>query len=374
VFVVPADGSGAPLKLADEGEVHGWSPDGTLIAITTLDPDQSGCNVSSRSCFREISVIRADGQGQPVRLGSGSAPKWSARENKLLFYRLIRGPVARPPAPPFTEVTAKEICVADAATGETTVLASLGPTALFDNPTWSPDESRVLFSFGEGFPISLYVVSADGSESPTKLADGSTFAADWSPDSQRIVYSCGDYICTVAADGSEPPRRLVPAREPDWSPDGSGIAVEAGVFPNFEVWLIDPETGQGIKLADGALPDRFRESVWSPDGSMILYQADGHIYALAPEGNAPAAKLAEAGGPPSLPDLAAWSPDGKRVAFWRNVGGSDNSAGVLQLVAVNADGSDPTLLADGVAPSCVTHTWSPDSQRIALSTFECFLI
>jgi Tol biopolymer transport system component len=365
--VVPADGSGPPTRLGEQGEVHGWSPDGTRIAVTTLDQDQSGCNVSSMACFWHLFLVRADGQGQPVSLGSGSAPQWSADGKRLLFYRLIRGPVTRPPAPPFTEVTAKEVCVADIATGETTVLASWPPTAFFAAPTWSPDNSRVLFYFGEPGATSLYVAKADGSEPPVKLADGRG-PTDWSPDSQRIVYTCGDYICTVAADGSEPPRQLVPARDPDWSPDGSRIAVEAGTFPSFEIWLIDPETAQGVKLVGGLRPDMMGSFwfIWSPDGSMILYQAAGSLYVLALEGTQPT-KLAEGFSP-------TWSPDGERIAFWRNVGMSESSAGVQQLLVVNADGSSLTLLADGVAPWCATHAWSPDSRQIAFSTFECSLI
>jgi Tol biopolymer transport system component len=231
-----------------------------------------------------------------------------------------------------------------------------------------------LFDFGEPGAPSLYVVKADGSEPPLKLADGSG-PTDWSPDSRRIVYSCGDYICTVAADGSEPPRQLVPAREPDWSPDGSRIAVEAGVFPNFEVWLIEPETGQGIKLVDGALPYSTAGSVWSPDGSLILYQAESSLYALAPEGDAAAAKLGEADGIMSWPDIdPVSSPDGRRVTFRRLVGESENVPGAYQLLVVNADGSGLTLLADGLAPACVAYAWSPDSRRIAFSAFECALI
>jgi Tol biopolymer transport system component len=367
-FVVPTDGSGAPVRLADDGEVHEWSPDGTLIAITTLDPDQSGCNISTQACFWQLFLIRADGQGQPVSLGSGSAPQWSADGKRLLFYRLIRAPVTRPPNPPFTEVTAKEVCLVDAATGETAVLASWVPTAFFGAPTWSPDESRVLLNFGEPGAPSLYVVKADGSEPPVKLADGSG-PTDWSPDSRRIVYSCGDYVCTVAADGSEAPRQLVPARDPDWSPDGSRIAVEAGALPSFEIWLIDPDTAQGIKLVDGLRPHEIASVwfQWSPDGSMILYQAAGSLYVLAAGGNAPPTKLAEG-------TSAMWSPDGKRVALWRSVGQSENSAGVHQLLAIDADGSGLTLLADGVAPWCITYAWSPDSRQLAFSTFECSLM
>jgi Tol biopolymer transport system component len=251
----------------------------------------------------------------------------------------------------------------------------VGPAALFGNPTWSPDESRVLFHFGEPGDPSLYVVKADGSEPAVKLVDGSGLSADWSPDSQRIVYEFGDYIYTVAADGSEPPRRLVPARKPDWSPDGSRVAVEVGSFPNFEVWLIDPETGQGIKLVDGGLAYHTAGSVWSPDGSLLLYQVEGSLYALAPEVNGPPTKLGEVDGIMSWPDIdPVWSPDGSRVAFRRIVGEAENIAGVYQVLVVSAGGSGLTLVAEDLVPACVAYDWSPDSQRIAFSSTWCPLI
>src|SRR4030042_6557490 len=97
--------------------MEGWSPDGTLNAVATLDSDQSRCNVSSWSCFRGLSLIRADGQGQPVSLGSGSSPTWSADGKRLLFYRLLRGPIEDPSGHPYTGITTKEVRVAGAATG-----------------------------------------------------------------------------------------------------------------------------------------------------------------------------------------------------------------------------------------------------------------
>jgi Tol biopolymer transport system component len=370
VFVAPADGSGTPVKLADDGEAWGWSPDGTLVAVTTLDPDQTGCLVSSMSCFRDISLVPTDGRTSTVDLGSGSSPTWSADGKSILFYRLVRGPIGTPPGPTHTGITTKEIRVADAATGASRVLASMGPSpSIGDSPSWSPDESRILFGFGnEAGANSLYVVRASGSGPPVRLADGSTFAADWSPDSQRIAYSCGDYVCIVTVDGSEPPRQLVPAHEPDWSPDGSRIAVEVGSFPDFEVWLIDPQTGQGGKLAAGQLPDLLPQaSVWSPDGSQVLYQAEGDIYVVGLENGAVPAKLGEG-------EMPVWSPDGERVAFRRMVGEAENVAGAYQLLVVNADGSGLTTLADDLVPACVGYSWSPDSRRIAFSSFECPLI
>jgi len=378
MFVVPADGSGEAVKLAEDGEVDGWSPDGTLIALSTLNPDQSGCMMQPAGCFRDLSVVRADGQGKPLNLGEGRSSTWSGDGMKLLFYRLTRGPFTTASGHTFTGITAKEVCVADAATGETTVLATNGPIIRVDGntvstvgsysdlPAWSPDGSRVLFRFAQAGTLTLYVVRADSSEPPAKVADCGDFCStDWSPDSQRIVYSSDDFIYIVAADGGEPPRQLGAGHEPHWSPDGSRIAVEVGWLPNSEVWLIDPETSERAKLADGQLLDVWPHSAWSPDGSLLLYERDGVLYAVAPSTGA-VRKLGRG-------EMPVWSPDGKRVAFRGIVAASEDAPGGHGLLVVNADGSGATLLADHLA-ACIGYDWSPGSQRIAFSSTQCMLI
>jgi TolB protein len=354
VFVVRTDGSGEPVKVADDGFVAGWSPDGTLVAVSTLDPDQSGCNgVVPALCFRELSVVRADGQGEAVDLGDAQWATWSARENKLLFYRFAR---------PKGTIVSTEIIVADATTGQTTTLASVGPE-LSAGPRWSPDESHILFGFGSG----VYVVPADGSQAPVRLADGNALESDWSPDGRNIVYSWGGEIYTVAADGSGSPRHFVIGHRPYWSPDGSRIVYVARTLPTAEIWLLDPVTGESEKLVDGDLPYGPSEPVWSPDGSLLLYNRSGAIYSLELGGDAPPNKLADGW----FPD---WSPDGKRLAFTRGFDRDDGAPIKSQLFAVDADGSGLTLLADNLTRACVTFAWSADGQRIAFSSFYCPLL
>jgi len=55
-----------------------------------------------------------------------------------------------------------------------------------------------------------------------------------------------------------------------------------------------------------------------------------------------------------------WSPDGKKIAFARLVGGH------LQLYVMNADGSGQRALTHG-APDHLDPAWSPDGKTIAFS-------
>lgn len=349
VFVVTADGSGAPVKVAEDGFVEGWSPDGTMIAVSTLDSDQSGCGVAPKACFRELSLARADGQGEALNLGDAQSAIWSARENKLLFYRFAR---------PKGTVVATEIDVADVMTGQTTTIASVGPE-LSGGPRWSPDESRILFGFGSG----LYVVPSDGSHEPVRVADGNILESDWSPDGTTIVYSWGGEIYTAAADGSGEPRHLLTGHRPDWSPDGSRIVFVARSLPTTELRLLDPVTGETEKLYDIGLPVEYPTLVWAPDGSLLLYNGSGAIYSLA-RGGAPPEELANGWFP-------VWSPDGKRLTFTRGFDREDGAPVKSQLFVSNADGSGLTLVADNLTRNCVTYAWSPDSKRIAFSSFYC---
>jgi Tol biopolymer transport system component len=358
VFVVPADGSDQPLKLADDGFVAGWSPDGALVAFTMLHPDQTGCGVVPAACFGMIFLVRADGTDQPTKLADGNAPAWAPGTNRLLFYTLTRGELTTWQGDTYPAIVGRDVYVADLTSRRTIALASDRSTEPLSSGgvcSWSPDGSHVLLGYGN-----LYVVKADGSEPPLKIADGSTSELDWSPDGKRIVYSWGGYIYTVPTDGSEPPQQLAIGHQPYWSPDGSRIAFIAKTLPTSEIWLLDPETAEARKLVDGRLP------VWSPDGSLMLYQADRSIYVVDPEGSAAPTKLGDG-------DSATWSPDGERVAITRTIEPSEGIPGASQLFVVNADGSGLTLLLDNLTPWCVTYAWSPDSQRIVFSSIYCSL-
>jgi Tol biopolymer transport system component len=84
IYVMNADGSGAPERLTENAEEErgpAWSPDGTRIAYA--------CR---RGSFFAICVMDADGSNQlQLTSGSGLTPTWSPDGQKLVFHRPAAG-------------------------------------------------------------------------------------------------------------------------------------------------------------------------------------------------------------------------------------------------------------------------------------------
>ncbi len=103
-----------------------------------------------------------------------------------------------------------------------------------DHPSWSPDESRILFDAdydGDGF-YEMYSMAADGTDL-VRLTTGAynDQFGEYSPDGSQIAFSSdrnGDWdIFTMDADGSN--QTILEVDQtwqifPTWSPDGEWIA------------------------------------------------------------------------------------------------------------------------------------------------------
>lgn len=120
------------------------------------------------------------------------------------------------------------------------------------------------------------------------------------------------------------------------------------------IYVIDPD-GTGLtRVAAGWAP------AWSPDGTRLAFYRNG-IHVIDADGSDERLIVANGHAP-------AWSPDGRRVAFERGV----------DLYVVNADGSEEVLLVSGFSVSTEmginaelrSPAWSPAGRRIAFSTTE----
>ncbi len=137
-------------------------------------------------------------------------------------------------------------------------------------PSFSPDGSRLALT-GDG----IYIINSNGG-GLRYLTDGEY--ADWSPVNSWIVHrachggGCGLWETNV--DSGEQ-RRLTSGGsdgQPAWSPNGQQIAYISQDDGNFEIYRIDADGSNKVRLTNSPSSDGL--PVWSPDGQWIAFRSD----------------------------------------------------------------------------------------------------
>jgi Tol biopolymer transport system component len=178
--------------------------------------------------------------------------------------------------------------------------------------------------------------------------------------------------------GNRPPFGITPS----WSPDGkrlvfaarsqdSGALCRSEGPCNDELEVVNAD-GSGLRrLTRNAAVEG--QAAWSPDGRKIAFisRRDGgaaEIYVMNADGT-DQRRLTRTRGGEGEP---AWSPDGTKIAFTRAGGGKlpvigiPQDAGKLRDVYVmNADGTDPRQLTATATAVEWDPLWSPDGHQIA---------
>ncbi len=259
-----------------------WSPDGRWLAFVS---DRDG---EDEKAHGELYVLPADG-GEPRRLTNGDegvdSIAWSPDSRRIAFVRRVRDEAyeeddeRRRPPRRFTRVFYK-----------------------LDSVGWTGDRRKHLF-----------VVGRNGEEE-RQLTDGDceNDQPAWSPDGGRIVFTSnrGDrwdvelvdalYELEVDAESSEP-RRLTPPDESgsmaSFSPDGQLIAYrqepEDGTYPHHgQIGVMRPD-GSDRRVLTASLDRQctpfplLREPAW--DGSRIAFRVEDagnvHIYTVDADGS-----------------------------------------------------------------------------------------
>jgi Tol biopolymer transport system component len=241
--------------------------------------------------------------------------------------------------------------------------------AFEQEPSWSPDGSRLAYETWVEGHNRVFVMNQDGTDQHAVLpleGGSDDMQPSWSPDGTQIAFAStrggGWKIWAMNANGSNL-RQLSASflTHPVWSPDGSRLAATTGNGPivvfdtngTHERQLTTPESGRY---------DEFPE--WSPDGTKLVFAErtfDGTVSALYTVNADGTGKQALTGG--DVADYSpSWSPDGTRIVFRRR----PSTGGHFQLFTVAAAGGDAVPFlgsgANDMSPSWGSSTVSPASS------------
>jgi hypothetical protein len=119
--------------------------------------------------------------------------------------------------------------------------------------------------------------------------------------------------------------------------------------------LMNPDGSGAWPVREGQLPISRADS-WSPDGTRLLIDEGGDIYAVDSDGGHSTQLTFDRW----FDTDAAYSRDGTKIAF------EHDQAGLRRIWVMNADGSDAHTITESFTDA-VAPTWSPDGSQIAFA-------
>ena len=236
----------------------------------------------------------------------------------------------------------------------------------------SPDGTRVAFSWNPEGQWDVYELLLESASQPKKVSSGAggKFHPQYSPDGRYLAYA-------VDLDGSEnfhiviqelfsgQVRNLTPEMSCahqtffDWAPDSRQIAFISDQSGQFNVFVGSIETGIARMVLDTGYP--VWKVRWSPDGSLLAVTVeacgiDYGTFIVSPRGEL--AEQIRIGHEPIDAGQAAWSPNGKTLAFTSDTAGYNN-IGLYDIASQRV-----SWLTDGDGEKQFP-CWAPDGKRLA---------
>jgi TolB protein len=240
------------------------SPDGKTIVFDSnrLRTESEPYNTS------DLFLMNIDGSGQK-QLIRGSSATWS-RDSKSLAYHASVSGTGKPIAIfPGAAANDSDIFVMSVVRkGAKPKNITNNPTAVDDDPDWSPTEDKIVFISKDAKddmrnPVSaeIYIINANGTGKPIRLTNNSEEerAPTWSPDGKRILFMCRrggtDFeLCIMNADGSAQIQltdNTVGDLGGSWSPDGRKVVVHRPIARGrYQLWLINVDGSGEVQLTD----------------------------------------------------------------------------------------------------------------------------
>ena len=214
------------------------------------------------------------------------------------------------------------------------------------HPALAPDGASIAYTVGTGHPSPIFVRRAGEGEFQLTRWEGLYPA--WSPDGNQIAFVDGLNIFISPVVEIAPVVQLtwVSSNEmPTWSPDGMQIAFVSGLDGNDNIFVMDVDGSNRIRVTNNPADDRHPD--WSPDGRQIAFQShrDGSwdIFVVTLNTYVETQITSE----PGEHKEPSWSPDGTKLAF-----GSRQD-----IYTINADGTGLTNLTGPYSGNATSPDW-----------------
>jgi len=259
-----------------------------------------------------------------------------------------------------------EIWVMDAdGSRQTRLLPAPGAGIDYSWPAWSPDGSRLAYTQWRNAPglaynesgdqqsASIWTMAPDGTDARLVVdsAPGQAWVPAWSPDGASIAYTSspsGNTAASVPGAAAEP--------EPNQAPGSVG---PPPLTHGEQIWIVGADGSNPTQLTDD--PGNNEGAAWSPDGRRLAFASDrtggSHLWVMNADGTGQS-QLTDGPGADWLP---SWSPDGSRIAF------TSDRDGDFEIWTMAADGSGLAQLTNDPAGDWAP-VWSPDGSRITFTS------
>ena len=292
----------------------------TGVLFTSLDPVRAVGDTIAFSSMGNIFTMNTDGTNL-IKLAQGDSPSWSPDGTRIVFsfgLGRFRGDVT-------------DTFVIDV-NGANRVNLTKGRHKNNSVPAWSPNGTKIAFRSNRDENFDIYVMNADGKNSKnlTLHLDSDTWPT-WSPDGRKIAFASLQVaegvrnhsdIFVMDADGANrtniTQNPRASNRMPSWSPDGS-------------------------KIAFAAVRDVHRVDLWNSDLDIFVMNADGtHLVRLTEDAR--------------FNWYPSWSPDGKRIVFVR---ATHDDITDCDIYMMNADGTGLVNLTQTPGVGEWHPSWKP---------------
>ena len=362
-----------PLSCScNNGIGGGWNPDWLyrdyrIAFMSSRDGNEMG----------DLYLMDLDGENQ-IRIGNtpawGSAPRWSPDGTRIAFYTGEQWDG-------YTLHIVDDDGNSLADINDITNAAPFSPGQYFVYSMWSPDSTKIAFSYpnSEDGTGDVYTVDSDGNNltSIVTMPGRSVNNLQWSPDSTKILFQSdqpmdnADSLYVVDNNGSNLILLDANIRYNEmatWSPDSSKIAYTAYDDETSDIWVINADGTGLVNITNGNYGQQAGQPSWSFDSKKITFTAyssteDGYSmdsYRVNADGTG-ITKITRNGDgfAGEIP-----SPDGSRIlqGFQREE--------TMFFYLTDADGQDPVRIMENVDENLSGFAWAPDSSKFAYSTWH----